>query len=802
MNKEIIYINVEMYNKIINRVDKFNPIEARSIYNKVNYVIFTVANFYRIKESLGLRNPEELVDIFKILLEIQFINKDEFNYIKEFVYSNEDILKNVFDIVRRYNDIYDIFDLYEYAISLDIKVENGYYCVVKENKHRDRAGAYYTSKDFARTITKKALEQYLSKKCNISVEQLRENLVNRDDKIISILRNSQYVDLSCGTGHFIIAFVEYIKEFIDDKSILKDIYTNIYGFDIDVIAIQIIKTQIVLYCDDIQCIRKINSNFIVGNTLINNEEDNYIEKINLVFQGYIYHSKLGINQKKFDSKFDVILGNPPWEKIRFEDKNFFANYCPRIGEITKKDLRVKEILKLNELNPKLKSYYDFFTLQIEECKKQIKENDRLKQSSNGELNTYALFTELAIRFLKDDGCIALIVKSGLITTAANSKIFNYLLDNNLIVSLDDFINKNKLFPIDSRERFTVIILRKYYRGKIALKMMLESMEQLESEECILIDKKMLNTINPINNMIPNISSSEELILLTNFYNKFNVFEKEFPNCKFGRLVHLTNHSEYIYQEIDDTRIPIYEGKFIEIYDNKFSTFKDMSNTEKYKSKATSKLMTQEEKEDKRIVPESRYFIEKDKWIDITKNYPYQYSVVWRSLTSTTNRRTTIASILPHCPTTQSIQLLQYGNNYRILIIILALFNSCIFDYLVRLKLNGIDLTQAIIKQIPVPKIQDFNRKINLKGEVNSLEQHIFKRIAYLYNNDTRLNELFEHLLGGSISEPRNLSTREVTLELDYVISLAYQLNKEQLIAIMRTFKKEYTDTDIKYITLL
>ena len=108
----------------------------------------------------------------------------------------------------------------------------------------------------------------------------------------------------------------------------------------------------------------------------------------------------------------------------------------------------------------------------------------------------------------------------------------------------------------------------------------------------------------------------------------------------------------------------------------------------------------EEKQDLQTVPESRFFIRESKWNKVSRNYHAEYSLYWRSLTSSTNRRTTIATILPHMPTSQSIQLLQKRDDYEGLLIILSLFNSVIFDYLVKNKLNGIDLTQTIIIQIP------------------------------------------------------------------------------------------------------
>lgn len=796
MNKEILERNLDIYNEIINRVDKFNPEHARVVYNKINFIIFTVANFYRLKAKMKFKQPQNLCDVFESLISIEFLREEEFLYIKEFLNENSDVLSNVFDIVNEFENSYDIFDLYEEVIALDIKVIDNHYSVVKENKHRDRTGAYYTSKEFARIITRKTIGEYLSKKCNCNVNEARKKLEKGDKDVINILKTSTYTDLSCGTGHFIISLIEYIEEFIHDEKIIDEILMNIYGFDIDIIAMQILKTQIILHLSNKKYIKDIKLNFTIGNTLLDNNEINYLERIDLIFKGYIYHSKLGINQKEYEEKFDVILGNPPWEKVRFEDKNFFANYCPRIAKINKKNIREKEIEDLEVSNPKLKRYYDIFIEELESSKKQIKKNMKLKESSSGELNTYALFTELALRFLNKDGCIALIVKSGLITTTVNSKIFNYLVDNNYIFSLDDFINKNKIFPIDSRERFTVIILKKTLSEKIKLKMMLENIEDLEENNFIEIDREILRTINPETNMIPNISSREELELLIKFYSKFKTFDYEFPNCKFGRLVHLTNHAKYIDKKNNEKNLPIYEGKFIEMYDNKFSTFKDMSEEDKYKSKASARLMEEDEKISS--IPESRYFIDKEKWNDITKNYKYNYSIMWRSLTSATNRRTMIASILPHCPTIQSIQLLQ-NEDYKTQVLILSLFNSCIFDYLIRLKLNGIDLTQTVIKQIPVPAIEKFSEEIWLRNKKNSIENHIIERVASLYNNDDRLKEMFEYIVGMKLDNKITQTKKEIMLELDYIISQLYELSKEELISIMKTFKKEYTDKDILFI---
>lgn len=56
--------------------------------------------------------------------------------------------------------------------------------------------------------------------------------------------------------------------------------------------------------------------------------------------------------------------------------------------------------------------------------------------------------------------------------------------------------------------------------------------------------------------------------------------------------------------------------------------------------------------------------------------------------------------------------------------ILALFNSKVFDFFVRLKMGGIDLTQSVVRQIPVPFREAWNSMVTLHGvDYTALDNH-------------------------------------------------------------------------------
>lgn len=802
MNKKLLLKILELHNVLQNFNTKNCPKVARSIYIKTNYIVITFFNYIKLcNQFKELIKYKDIIDIYNYLEKLKFITDYELKFINTFMYNNTQLFNELFKILKENSCSENIFNFYEELLSFDVILNNNKYCITKENKARDRSGAYYTSEQLADEVNIKVLTKYLEKK----LKKKRVNLFDLDSiekkEATEVLINSKFTDLSCGTGHFLISLVKILKKIISSETDLKKIICNISAFDIDFIALQILKIEFILKINDISLIYKISPNFIIGNTLINIEEIDNFNKLNLISEGYINHSKLGINHNKYDNAFDIIIGNPPWEKIRFEDKNFFTNYYPEISKITKKNEREEKIKFLGSINPSLEDYYNNFKNEIETSKTLIKNNLRMLHSAFGELNTYSLFSELSVAFLKKEGFISLIVKSSLITSSSNSKLFSFLLENNMIISLDDFINKLKIFPIDSRERFTVITLSKYTQKEFSLKMMLTAPSEINQAKNIILNKTLLNKINPINKMIPNISSKDDLKILISLYNNFNIFEFEFPKAKFGRLVHLTSHARFIHKTKNENLIPIFEGKFIERYDNKFSTFEGLPEEKCYASKANAQQILEENKNEFTTTPTSRYFIEETKWKEITKNYPYKYSIVWRSLTSATNKRITLASLLKHRPTTQSIQLLQYEDNYEILLLILSLFNSVIFDFIVKLKLNGIDLTQSIIKQIPVPSINSFNQIIIFKNVKSSIKNLIIQRIIRLYKNDFELIDFFKNF---SINENDYAykNRKEIVLEIDYLISLVYKLSPNELKNIIKEFPKDFTDKDIDYINQL
>lgn len=648
---------------------------------------------------------------------------------------------------------------------------------------RDIAGAYYTSSDFSAQITYRALESYMDRK--------RRRAIDSDSfACCNEYENITFLDYSCGCGEFLLAVIQYFDNHVLGYS-RKKLATQLRGVDVNPIALMITIARIVSAVeaeDDENLLREVAKNFIVGNPLLHSDK---IAPLEVRFDNFalnrLYAETEGINCLELEQQNLVVLGNPPWEKLRFEERAFFRPVCPAISAISQKNKREKEIKKLAVNWLELLEYYQLLQDDYASVKKEIPKHPLLKVSLVGELNTYAMFAELASRLTEKDGFAAIIVKSALVTSTCYSSCFRHFVNQGSLSEVFLFDNREKLFQIDSREKFCVLFFGGEHAGGIKVHYGLTKQEQILSSVPINVTSEELELINPETGLLPNVADSKEFSFLLRTHRSLSVFAKEFPKCHFGRLVHLTAHAEHISTKSEKTRVPIYEGKFIEQYDNRFSTFAGMSADERYQAKASARRQPGDSFVAPKLAPECRYFIDKKFWESFLDRYDQPYSLCWRSLTSPTNQRTMIASIIPSMPTCQSVQLLQ-TTPVEDLLMILALFNSKVFDFFVRLKMGGIDLTQSVVRQIPVPFREAWNSMVTLHGVDYTALDAVRALERLLYRNEPDLCGLWDGVPEIKNADNYYKTAADVREEIDKIVFQMYGLTSAEEKMVRNSFK--------------
>lgn len=645
----------------------------------------------------------------------------------------------------------DINEIYQGFLAGDFVLGDNGVSFDRGKNNRDILGSYYTQESFAFEIAKKTIADYSKENDNVNIK---------------------IADYACGGGAFLVAACKVCRE--------NKMVPEIYGCDVDPVAVLITRFRLLKEAG----MQAGGSRILLGNPLLrNSSEADILSVFKCAVTGRFYNIQMGIIPQK---DMDIIVGNPPWEKIRFEEKNFLHHFAQGadIGTKSERKIFLQGSSRMN------KKYYNEFLDDYESAKAAIKKDPGFDKSGCGELNTYALFTELCLHSLGASGTAGIIVKTSLVKVPVYSGFFKQLTENGILYELYLFVNRNKIFCIDSREEFSVLFLKNKNKGQLRLALNLDHFENFGNKRKICISHQLLNKLNPDTGMIPNVSSEEELEFLISIYENHKVFGLIYPECRFGRLVHLTNHSGSILKREEKGYLPIYEGKFIEIYTGKYATFKGLSDSEKYKNKAAARLI---EDADESEYPQSRFYIQNDVWEKLSGKFTDEYVIAWRSLTSATNRRTMLSTFLPLMPTCQSIQILQLPKEK--MLHVLALFNSIVFDYIVRLKMAGLDLTQTIIKQIPVPDEISYGQFIAFKGIDATIEEHINSRIRELYRSDCRIIGLFDNIKTYQLQPVK--SRKEIIAEIDMLVAVLYSIDEEQLRKIASTFTKYYSRQEIE-----
>ena len=86
-----------------------------------------------------------------------------------------------------------------------------------------------------------------------------------------------------------------------------------------------------------------------------------------------------------------MLGNPPWERIKLQEKEFFATKDIAIANAKNKNARTKLIDKLATTNPQLLQEFEDAKHDADATSKFLRESDRCPLTSRGDINTYSVF---------------------------------------------------------------------------------------------------------------------------------------------------------------------------------------------------------------------------------------------------------------------------------------------------------------------------------------------------------------------------------------------------------------------------
>lgn len=474
-----------------------------------------------------------------------------------------------------------------------------------------------------------------------------------------------------------------------------------------------------------------NKHFITSDTLArflsHTAHPQILSQVNSIASGNrFFHWQVVFPEVFRQGGFDVVVGNPPWERIKLQDKEFFQDKAPEIANALNAYERKKLIEKLKDTNPELYAEYQAELQRAYYTSKFIRESGEYPLTGTGDMNLYAVFAERMVQLLKENGRGGMVLPTGIATDYATRKFFQYLIDNGYLVSLYDFENKKVFFPdVDSRYKFCLLIVEKRQtqnrRSQFAF--FCHTPDDLQKKEKIIeMTKEDISLINPNTQTLPIFRTVQDAELTKYFYEQLPVLvDKNSPkndwDIRFISMFNMANYSNLFLSNeklkdsyklagnrlIKDEEIyyPLYEAKMIWLYDHRWGSFEGIDKRQ------SVVLLTPSEEQH----ANANYFVQPFYWIskeaveDRLKNCASKWFLVFRKITNATNERTGIFSIIPISGAGDS--LIAVFSSQKLLLL-MANLSSIIFDWVIRQKIGGVNLNFFYAEQFPVFPLEAYD----------------------------------------------------------------------------------------------
>jgi hypothetical protein len=163
--------------------------------------------------------------------------------------------------------------------------------------------------------------------------------------------------------------------------------------------------------------------------------------------------------------FSVVLGNPPWDVVLPNTTDFVARYHPRVKATKTQAQRAtlqNSILADETVTTAFDRYRETFD-RLKRVVPRLYPHQRVgsaAKASGGSLDLYRLFAERAHQLLAPDGAIGLLLPSSFHASEGAAGVRRLYLDQTAIECCLSFENRRRVFDIDSRFKFAIVIARR------------------------------------------------------------------------------------------------------------------------------------------------------------------------------------------------------------------------------------------------------------------------------------------------------------------------------------------------------
>lgn len=225
-----------------------------------------------------------------------------------------------------------------------------------------------------------------------------------------------------------------------------------------------------------------------------------------------------------DGGFDVVVGNPPWDRIKPLRDDFFTRYDREFRTLLPeaKDARQEELLDDPEIAEAWEEYKRNIKVQADYFNNadayELQRPTVAGRTEGTENDLSALFLERVFQIAREDGYVAQVLPGAIFNGSSAKDLRMNLLDETTIQSLVTFENKGIFPEIDNRYNFGVLSFKNGGETEDLRATFLQRdvgvLDELD-EKALNIPRLVLARYSPEARIFPYVDSQEEVDVLTN-----------------------------------------------------------------------------------------------------------------------------------------------------------------------------------------------------------------------------------------------------------------------------------------------
>ena len=517
--------------------------------------------------------------------------------------------------------------------------------------------------------------------------------------------------------------------------------------------------------------------------------------------------------------FDAVIGNPPWDRIKLQEVEWFAARSSDLALAQTASERKAGIQKLRDIGAALAVEFDKAKEQSEQLGHLVRRSGQYPMLSGGDINLYSLFVERAMSLVKPEGIVGLLTPSGIYADKTAAEFFKSISTSGRLAGLFDFENRrlgtdlHPFFPdVDSRFKFCAVIFggehRRFLETECAF--FLHNTETVnDPNRCFPLAPEDFARANPNTGTAPIFRTRRDADITRFIYERHPVLvdqsqeeERRAWPVRYNRMFDMTNDSHLFrtaaqldsdgfipvpgnfWKKGDELYLPLYQGRMIHQFDHRFNSVR--VNPENTHNPYLSEEVTEEQHSDPNFLPQTQYWVQ-DSSIEPVIPLSRGHAIGFRDIARPTDARTAIFSIVPRAG---------YGNTLPLLMcdeqsmpaftgsLIVANLNTLCLDFILRQKIQGTHMNLYILEQLPVIALDDYDRQFGVTTARELVRDHVL-RLTYTAHDMTPFAK--EMGYDGQPFTWDEEERRHLRARLDALYFHLYGISREDADYILSTF---------------